>query len=43
MIFKNAYFIIGNAYAGKSTMIKLLAEKYQGILCRENYHVNYPA
>ena len=35
---KNTYFIIGNAYAGKSTMVNLLAEKYQGILCEENYH-----
>ena len=34
----NAYFIVGTAYAGKSTMIKALAEKYQGILCEENYH-----
>ena len=33
-----AYFIIGNAYAGKSTMLRLLAEKYDGILCEENYH-----
>lgn len=38
MIFKNAYFINGTAYAGKSTMVKLLAEKYGGILCEENYH-----
>ena len=30
---KNTYFITGNAYAGKSTMVKLLAEKYRGILC----------
>ena len=37
MKFKNVYFINGNAYAGKSTIIKLLAEKYQGILCEENY------
>ena len=36
--FKNCYFIIGNAYAGKSTMIKELAKKYNGILCEENYH-----
>ena len=36
--FDNAYFIIGNAYAGKSTMIKLLSKKYDGILCEENYH-----
>ena len=37
MKFKNVYFINGNAYAGKSTMIKLLSEKYNGILCEENY------
>lgn len=38
MVFENAYFIIGNAYAGKSTMIRLLSEKHGGILCEENYH-----
>ncbi|MGI6173601.1 MAG: hypothetical protein ACOYI8_06820 [Christensenellales bacterium] len=38
MRFDNAFFITGNAYAGKSTMVKLLAEKYGGILCEENYH-----
>ena len=38
MYFKNVYFINGTAYAGKSTMVKLLAEKYHGILCGENYH-----
>lgn len=38
MIAANAYFITGTAYAGKSTMVKLLAEKYNGIACRENYH-----
>ncbi|MBQ4425632.1 MAG: hypothetical protein II882_07870 [Lachnospiraceae bacterium] len=38
MQFKNAYFIIGTSYAGKSTIIRLLAEKYKGILCEENYH-----
>ena len=38
MQFKDAYFIIGTAYAGKSTMINLLADKYHGILCEENYH-----
>ncbi len=32
------YYIIGTAYAGKSTMVKLLAEKYDGIACEENYH-----
>ena len=38
MFFENIYFITGNAYAGKSTIVKLLAEKYDGILCEENYH-----
>ena len=38
MRLKNAYFITGNAYAGKSTMVKLLAQKYDGIACEENYH-----
>ncbi len=32
------YYINGTAYAGKSTMVKLLAEKYDGIACEENYH-----
>ena len=36
--FKNVYFINGTAYAGKSTMVKLLADKYNGIACEENYH-----
>lgn len=38
MRLENAYFITGNAYAGKSTVIRLLAEKHGGILCEENYH-----
>ncbi len=37
-LFDNVYFINGTAYAGKSTMVKLLAEKYDGIACEENYH-----
>ena len=37
-LFRNVYFINGLAYAGKSTMVRLLAEKYDGIECRENYH-----
>lgn len=37
MKFDNVYFINGTAYAGKSTMVKMLAEKYNGILCEENY------
>ena len=42
MPFGNAYFIIGNAYAGKSTLARLLAEKHGGILCGENWHDSYP-
>ena len=39
-LFSNVYFINGTAYAGKSTMVKLLAEKYDGICCGENYHMD---
>ncbi len=35
---KNVIFITGTAYAGKSTMVALLAEKYGLIECGENYH-----
>ncbi len=38
MKFDNVYFINGTAYAGKSTIVKMLAEKYDGIACEENYH-----
>ena len=38
MKFENVYFINGTAYAGKSTMVKALADKYDGIACEENYH-----
>ncbi len=38
-LFRNVYFINGTAYAGKSTMVRLLAEKYDGICCGENYHM----
>jgi len=38
MKFNNVYFVNGTAYAGKSTMVKLLAKKYDAILCEENYH-----
>lgn len=37
-MFQDVYFIIGTAYAGKSTAVKLLAERYDGICCGENYH-----
>jgi len=35
---RNTYFINGTAYAGKSTMVKMLAEKHNMIFCGENYH-----
>ena len=35
---KNVMFITGTAYAGKSTMAALLAEKYGLVECGENYH-----
>lgn len=38
MKFENVYFINGTAYAGKSTIVKALANKYDGIACEENYH-----
>ena len=38
MKFDNVYFFNGTAYAGKSTMVKRLAEKHGGVACEENYH-----
>ena len=38
MKFENVYFVNGTAYAGKSILVKGLAEKYNGIACEENYH-----
>ena len=35
---KNVYFITGTAYAGKSTTVKRLAERYDMVFCGENYH-----
>ena len=35
---KNVYFITGTAYAGKSTMVKMLADRYDMTFCGENYH-----
>ena len=37
-LLKNCYFINGTAYAGKSTMVRLLARRHDGIECGENYH-----
>ena len=36
---KNVYFITGTAYAGKSTTVKMLADRYDMIFCGENYHI----
>lgn len=35
---QNVYFITGTAYAGKSTTVKMLADRYNMIFCGENYH-----
>ena len=35
---EDVYLITGTAYAGKSTMVRLLARKHGGIACEENYH-----
>ncbi len=35
---RNAYFITGTAYAGKSTMVRMLADRCDMIFCGENYH-----
>ena len=35
---KNVYFITGTAYAGKSTTVKMLADRYDMVFCGENYH-----
>lgn len=37
-LFENVYFVNGTAYAGKSTVVHMLAEKYDAIECGENYH-----
>ena len=36
---RNVYFITGTAYAGKSTTVKMLADRYDMIFCGENYHI----
>ncbi|MBS7315230.1 MAG: hypothetical protein KIG74_02340 [Clostridiaceae bacterium] len=37
---RNCYFINGTAYAGKSTMCAMLAERYGMIHCEENYNLD---
>lgn len=39
---QNVYFISGHSYAGKSTMAKLLSERYGMELCGENWHDVFP-
>lgn len=36
--YENVYFINGTAFAGKSTIVKELAKKYNAVACEENYH-----
>ena len=36
---QNVYFITGTAYAGKSTAVTMLAERYGMVCCGENYHM----
>lgn len=36
---RNVYFITGTAYAGKSTTVKMLADRYDMVFCGENYHI----
>ena len=38
MDLSNVFFVIGTAYAGKSTLVKNLAHKHHGIALEENYH-----
>ena len=38
MDLNNVYFVIGTSYAGKSTVVKNLAKKHNGIALEENYH-----
>ena len=39
---RNVYFINGHSYAGKSTMVRMLSERYGMIHCGENYHDSFP-
>ena len=38
MNLNNVFFVIGTSYAGKSTLVKNLAKKHNGIALEENYH-----
>lgn len=39
---RNVYFVNGHSYAGKSTMVRMLSERYGMIMCGENYHDAFP-
>lgn len=36
--FENVYFVNGTAYAGKSTLVQNLTDRFGGVCCGENYH-----
>lgn len=36
---RNVYFVTGTAYAGKSTAVRMLADRYDMVFCGENYHI----
>ncbi len=38
MAWSDIYYVTGTAYAGKSTMVRLLAERHGGVECGENWH-----
>lgn len=39
---RNVYFITGHSYAGKSTMVRMLSERYGMIHCGENFNDAFP-
>ncbi len=39
---QNVYFITGHSCAGKSTMVKMLAERFGMTACGENFHDSFP-
>lgn len=39
---RDVYFITGHSYAGKSTMVKMLSERYDMIFCGENFNDAFP-
>lgn len=39
---RDVYFITGHSCAGKSTMVKMLSERYDMIFCGENYNDAFP-